>query len=99
MDPLAWSALLLLLGLILVIVEVFIPSGGILGVLSISSLAAAVVLAFYHRGAQAGFIFLAVVAVTVPTALGLAFRWWPHTPMGSRTTKLNELAGTCMVSP
>jgi membrane-bound ClpP family serine protease len=84
MDPLAWSALLLLLGLFLVIVEVFIPSGGILGVLSICSLLAAVILAFYQRGAEVGFIFLAITAVTVPTALGLAFRWWPHTPMGRR---------------
>ena len=24
---------------------------------------------------------------------------WPQTPIGSRTTKLSELAGTCMVSP
>ncbi|MBI3838679.1 MAG: serine protease [Planctomycetia bacterium] len=84
MDPLAWSALLLLLGLILVMVEVFIPSGGILGILSIGSLLAAVVLAFYHRGAETGFIFLAITAVTVPTALALAFRWWPQTPMGRR---------------
>jgi membrane-bound ClpP family serine protease len=84
MDPLAWSALLLLLGLILVMVEVFVPSGGILGFLSISSLLAAVILAFYHRGAEVGFIFLAITAVTVPAALALAFRWWPHTPMGRR---------------
>jgi membrane-bound ClpP family serine protease len=84
MDPLVWSALLLLLGLILVVVEVFIPSGGILGFLSIASLLSAVIMAFYHRGAEVGFMFLAITAVTVPAALALAFRWWPHTPMGRR---------------
>ena len=84
MDPLAWSALLLILGLALVVVEVFIPSGGILGFLSIASLVSGIILAFYHRGAETGFIFLAVTAVTVPTALALAFRWWPNTPMGRR---------------
>jgi membrane-bound ClpP family serine protease len=84
MDPLLWSALLLLVGLTLVIVEVFIPSGGILGFLSICSLVAAIVMAFYHRGAEVGFIFLAVTAGLVPTALTLAFRYWPHTPMGRR---------------
>jgi membrane-bound ClpP family serine protease len=84
MDPLAWSALLLVLGLTLVMVEVFIPSGGILGFLSIASLLASIALAFYHRGPLVGFVFLTVAAVLVPTALALAFRWWPHTPMGRR---------------
>jgi membrane-bound ClpP family serine protease len=84
MDPLAWSALLLLVGLLLVIVEVFIPSGGVLGFLSIASLLAGIVLAFYHSGAEIGFLFLAITAVAVPTALAVAFRWWPKTPMGRR---------------
>jgi membrane-bound ClpP family serine protease len=84
MDPLVWSALLLLLGLILVSVEVFIPSGGVLGVLSIASLMAGIILAFYHRGPEIGFLFLAITAVAVPTALAMAFHWWPKTPMGRR---------------
>lgn len=84
MNPLVWSALLLLLGLTLVVVEVFIPSGGILGFLSLGSLMAGIVLAFYHHGAQAGFVVLALTAVAVPTALIFAFRWWPKTPMGRR---------------
>ncbi len=84
MDPLAWSLLLLVLGLALVVVEVFVPSGGILGFLSILSLAAGIILAFYHKGIEAGFILLAIVAVALPTTLALAFRWWPKTPMGRR---------------
>lgn len=84
MDPLAWSALLLLLGLLLVMVEVFIPSGGVLGFLSITSLVAGVILAFYHRGAEVGFLFLTVTAVALPVTLMMAFRWWPKTPMGRR---------------
>lgn len=50
MDPLAWSVLLLLLGLTLVVLEVFVPSGGILGLLSIGALISSITLAFYHRG-------------------------------------------------
>jgi membrane-bound ClpP family serine protease len=84
MDPLVWSVLLLFLGLALVCVEVFVPSGGILGFLSIASLMAGIILAFYHRGAEAGFLFLTVTAVAVPAALILAFRYWPKTPMGRR---------------
>jgi membrane-bound serine protease (ClpP class) len=41
-------------------------------------------MAFYHRGIEVGFVFLTITAVLVPAALGLAFRWWPHTPMGRR---------------
>jgi membrane-bound ClpP family serine protease len=84
MDPLVWAALLLLLGLTLVVAEVFIPSGGILSVLSISSLVAGITMAFYYRGIEVGFVFLTITAVLVPGALTLAFRWWPHTPMGRR---------------
>jgi membrane-bound ClpP family serine protease len=84
MDPLVWAILLLFLGLALVCIEVFVPSGGILGFLSIVSLLAGIVLAFYHRGAETGFIFLIVTAIAVPAALVLAFRYWPKTPMGRR---------------
>lgn len=84
MAPLVWSALLLILGLVLVTVEVFVPSGGILGFLSIASLTAGIFLAFSHGGAGTGFLFLGITAAAVPTALMLAFRWWPKTPMGRR---------------
>jgi membrane-bound ClpP family serine protease len=84
MDPLVWSVMLLFLGLALVCIEVFVPSGGILGFLSIASLMAGIILAFYHRGPEVGFLFLIVTAVAVPAALVLAFRYWPKTPMGRR---------------
>ena len=84
MDPLVWSIVLMLFGLALVMLEVFLPSGGILGFLSISSLAAAIILAFYHHGAQVGFVFVLVTAVAVPAVVVVAFKWWPHTPMGKR---------------
>ena len=84
MDPLAWSALLLVLGLLLVMIEVFVPSGGALGFLSIASLVTAIILAFYHRGAEVGFLFLICTAAALPITLMIAFRWWPKTPMGRR---------------
>ena len=84
MDPIIWSVLLLLVGLALVCAEIFIPSGGMLGFLSIAALLGGIVLAFYHRGAETGMLFLIVTALAVPGALALAFRVWPHTPMGRR---------------
>jgi len=84
MDPLIWAGLLLLLGLALVMCEVFVPSGGILGVLSLTAIVAAIVLAFLNRGLVVGFMFVLVSLVAVPTMLVFAFRWLPDTPMGRR---------------
>jgi len=84
MDPLFWSVMLLVLGLVLVCAEVFVPSGGILGFLSIVSFLSGILLAFYHRGAEAGLLFLVVTGVAIPAALSVAFRYWPKTPMGRR---------------
>jgi len=84
MSPLVWSVLLLLCGLALICAEVFIPSGGLLGFLSIASLLSGVGMAFYYGGIEVGLIYLIVTAVAVPGALSLAFRYWPETPMGRR---------------
>ena len=63
MDPLFWSGLLLLVGLLLVVGEVFVPSGGLLGFLAVASVLACVFMAFFSRGLQAGLIFLTITAV------------------------------------
>ncbi|MFV2068490.1 MAG: NfeD family protein [Pirellulales bacterium] len=83
-DPIIWSALLMLLGCGLVILEVFIPSGGILGFLAIASIFSAVGLAFYQYGLSVGLTFLIVALVAIPATLMLAFKYWPMTPMGRR---------------
>ena len=84
MEPLAWPAILLFVGLALLVLEVFVPSGGLLGFLSLSAMAAGIALAFYQVGAKTGFSFLAITMIAIPTVLVMAFRWWPETPMGRR---------------
>jgi membrane-bound ClpP family serine protease len=84
MDPLLWSIILLLVGIALVACEVFVPSGGVLGFLSLASLGSSIALAFYHRGLEVGLIFLSAAALAVPVTLIFTFRWWPHTAMGKR---------------
>jgi membrane-bound ClpP family serine protease len=84
MDPLVWAALLVLLGLLLVMLEIFIPSGGVLGFLALCSMLAGVALAFYQNGAVVGSIFVLVVAVALPMVVALAFHWLPNTPVGRR---------------
>ena len=84
MEPILWAGILLLLGLMLVMLEVFVPTGGLLGFLSLTAILVGIGLAFYHGGLTYGFSFLLLTAVALPTVLGLAFRWLPGTPMGRR---------------
>jgi len=76
--------LLMATGLALVILEVFVPSGGMLGLLSAMALTGSIVLAFYNRGVEVGLVFLLIAAIGAPAVLIGAFRWWPYTPMGRR---------------
>lgn len=84
LDPMVWSALLTALGCLLIVLEVFIPSGGILGFLAVTSVFSALALAFYHHGPVVGFGFVVVAVVALPVSLGLAIKFFPQTPMGRR---------------
>ena len=84
MHPLIWSVLLLAFGLGLAMLEVFIPSAGILGFLSLSAIVTAIVLAFSFGGTTAGFIFLGIAAISLPATVIMAFKWLPSTPFGRR---------------
>jgi membrane-bound ClpP family serine protease len=84
MSPVFWAAILLLVGLSLVMAEIFIPSGGVIGFLSFASIIAAIVMAFYQSGPTIGIMFLSVSCIAVPAVLAAAFRLLPSTPMGKR---------------
>ena len=84
MEPLIWPILLLLVGLALVVAEVMVPSGGILGFLSFAAILTAVILSFHEGGKEVGLIFILVTLVLVPTLIAAGFRYWPYTPMGKR---------------
>ncbi len=84
MEPLVWAGLLLLLGMVLVAMEIFVPAAGLLGFLAATSFIAGVSLAFYNGGATTGFSFLMITAVALPSVLIGAFRLLPRTPLGRR---------------
>jgi len=73
--------LLLILGIVLVFLEVFVPSGGILGLLAGCSVLASIVVAF-SDGLVTGTVVLAVAILVVPLVVVSAVKWWPHTPLG-----------------
>ncbi|MGH7139198.1 MAG: NfeD family protein [Pirellulales bacterium] len=83
LDPLAWAALLMLVGVSLAVLEIFVPSGGVIGFLSIVSVLAAIGLAFY-RGPWYGLSFLGTAVIALPAVLVAALHYWPETAIGRR---------------
>lgn len=83
MDPLAWAILLLVVAVALVILEVFVPSGGIIGVLAAMAVLGAIGMAFY-RSAGTGLAFLTIALVVLPATIVAALKVWPNTPLGRR---------------
>lgn len=84
MSPLVWILMLVGTGLGLILLEVFVPSGGVLGLLAVVALGAGVVTAFVEQGPLLGMGVLAGTFLAVPAVLGAAFRWFPATPLGRR---------------
>ena len=81
---LIWPWILIILGLILLLGELFIPTGGILFVLSVAALVVGVAMTYYSNSTGAFLAALLFVAVGAPTLFGLAFYYWPKTAMGKR---------------
>ena len=81
MDAATWAFILLLLGLVFLVLEFFIPSSGALAVMCALSLMAAIGIGF-AAGPWTGLSILVTVCVVVPAALVAAVHWWPETPIG-----------------
>ncbi len=76
--------ILALVGILAMIVELFVPAGGIIGLVGIGSIITAVVRAFQTQGNVAGSIFLMATFIAVPTVFILYFKFFPRSFMGKR---------------
>ena len=76
---------ILLLGaaFVLLVLELFLPSGGLLGVAAALAAIGAVA-CFFAEDVALGFASLLGLAVVTPVLLGLGLKIWPHTPIGKR---------------
>ncbi|MCA9102667.1 MAG: NfeD family protein [Planctomycetales bacterium] len=83
MDYLVWAAVMLVVAVVLVICELFVPSAGVLAFLAAASLVAAVVCAFLDSP-SAGLLFVLLTVIGTPALLFVLFRWWPNTPIGRK---------------
>jgi membrane-bound ClpP family serine protease len=82
-DPWVWAVLLLFVGMALVVMDIFLPSGGIFAFLAVCAIIGAIWLGFSQGsaigvGVLAGAVFGTVVAVVV------ALKYWPSTSLGKR---------------
>jgi membrane-bound ClpP family serine protease len=75
-----WPSLCMAVGLILLIAEVFIPSGGLIGLLAAGLLVVSLWMAFASSTAL-GLKFVFALGGLLPLTLALAVYLWPRTPM------------------
>jgi membrane-bound serine protease (ClpP class) len=78
-----WGFLLIGLGLVLLVAELFIPTGGVLFVLSVAALVVGVAMTYLINPAM-GVTTLILVLIGAPVLFGLAFYYWPKTSVGKR---------------
>lgn len=83
MEGFFWPAMLVLLGIVLLVLEMFIPSGGALAVLVAIVFLVAICWGFSESIYVGGTTLLAI-AMLVPAFLVMFVYWWPKTPLGRR---------------
>ena len=83
MSPWVWTVVFLFSGILFAILELFLPSGGILAFFSFAAFCAGVVFAF-HQSMEFGLAFLGFLLVGLPVLVWQLFAIWPHTPIGRR---------------
>lgn len=75
-----WPLVCVALGLLLVVLEAFVPSGGLIGLLAGGLIVYGVALAFW-QSTELGWKFLVGVGLALPCAVGLGLFFWPRSPM------------------
>ena len=81
MDPILLPILLLLAGFGCLLLDFFLPTGGILSFTAAIAILAALILGFME-GLTFGLILLVSTVVLLPALAAAAIKFWPHTPLG-----------------
>ncbi len=88
MTPIMWALIMLALAIGVIVLEMVVPSGGLLGVLAVALAVASIFIVFRYQGFFAGSIYVLVVMSILPIAIATAIRYWPYTTMGKRMLNL-----------
>ena len=82
-----FAVLLLIVGLAILMAEIFIPSGGLLGVITFLSLVVSLIFAYRAWGGSHPGIFYAfcvLLLLLIPIVIGTGFSILPHTAVGKK---------------
>ncbi len=97
-------ASLAIVGLAAIIIEFFVPAGGLIGLAGAASIIGSIVAAYMKLGILWGTATLVLMLITVPLLISFYFKIFPRTPLGKRLIlsqvnrdrsgqRYNELAG------
>ncbi|UCC22621.1 MAG: serine protease, partial [Planctomycetota bacterium] len=70
---------------ILIIAEVFVPSGGIITLCSLACLAGGIAI-FFQRSTTAGWVGVIIALIMIPSVLVVAYKMFPKTRFGKSVT-------------
>src|SRR5205085_10625682 len=83
MDHLLLAYGLIVLGLVLLAAELFLPTGGILFVLAVGALVVGVAMTFAESTSR-GMVTLVAIFVIIPIVGPILIHYWPKTPVGKK---------------
>ncbi len=89
---LIWAVVLLCVSIVLLVVELFVPSGGLIAALATVA-AIGSVIAFFRYDETWGFVAVASYLVLGPIATVYALKWWVNSPLGRRMILMNPGEG------
>jgi membrane-bound serine protease (ClpP class) len=83
-SPLMIAVILLVAGLAIVVLELFVPSGGILAVVAAVAIVGSVISALMYEDRTIGTTFALAEIIGVIVGLVLIVKWWPNSSIGRR---------------
>ena len=83
MDPFYLALILYVLAVVLAVVDLFVPSGGMLILMAVLAATGSVLFGF-RSGTTLGMTMLTLVVASVPVFALVAIKIWPLTPIGRR---------------
>lgn len=89
-DPVYLAYVLIALGAVLLVAELFVPTGFVLVVIGVLSALAGVGLLFVHASLETAVTGLLTVCVGGPLLGGILFSLWPYSPMGRRLLRASQ---------
>ena len=70
---------------VLIVAEVFVPSGGLISICALACVVGGIVL-FFQYSVTAGWIGIGIAAIMIPSVLVIAYRIFPKTRFGKSVT-------------